>query len=175
MNEVALDSNTGNYVAVAPFYNDYIMTIKKEGYVYESKYISQVDTTFKAPAKVDMAIKSIELMESYRINDIYFGFNSFELTPESKVMLDQLIEFLELNSEIHIEIQGHTDNIGNDAANLLLSANRAQAVYDYLIFNHVVATRLTYKGFGETMPIATNETVEGRAQNRRTCFIITHK
>jgi len=175
INEVKLDTNTGKYVAVAPFDNDYIMTIKKEGYVYESKYISQEDSVFEEPATVDMEIQPIELEKSYRINDIYFAFNSFELTPESKVVLDQLIEFLELNPDIYIEIRGHTDAIGNDANNLVLSDNRAKSVYNYLIDSNVSPDRLTYRGFGETMPLATNETEEGRALNRRTCFVITRK
>ncbi|MBE0647092.1 MAG: PD40 domain-containing protein [Bacteroidales bacterium] len=175
VSEVSLDSNTGKYVAVAPFDNDYIMTIKKEGYVYESKYISRVDSVFKAPVTVDMEIQPIELEKSYRINDIYFAFNSFDLTPESKVVLDQLTEFLELNDRLSIQIQGHTDAIGNDAANLILSENRAKSVYDYLIANDVPAGRLTYKGFGETDPLASNDTDEGRAMNRRTCFVITSK
>lgn len=175
INEVSLDTNTGKYVAVAPFDNDYIMTIKKEGYVYESKYISRVDSAFKTPATVDMEIQPIELEKTYRINDIYFAFNSYDLTPESKVVLDQLTEFLELNSGLSIQIQGHTDAIGNDAKNLVLSENRAKSVYDYLITKKVPASRLTFKGFGETKPLATNESEEGRAMNRRTCFIITRK
>ncbi|MFH1160683.1 MAG: OmpA family protein [bacterium] len=161
VNEVTLDTNTGKYVAVAPFQNDYIMTIKKEGYVYESKYISKVDTTFNAPVKVDLEIQPIELDKSYRINDIYFAFNSYDLTQESKVVLDQLIEFLELNPTLSIQIQGHTDAIGNDAANLILSDNRAKSVYEYLIANHVARTRLTFKGFGETQPLTSNDTEEG--------------
>ncbi|NQV03396.1 MAG: OmpA family protein, partial [Bacteroidia bacterium] len=175
INKVTLDSNTGKYVAVAPFDNDYIMTIKKEGYVYESKYISRVDSVFETPATIDMEIQPIELEKSYRINDIYFAFNSYDLTTESKVVLDQLTEFLELNSGLSIQIQGHTDAIGNDAVNLILSENRAKSVYDFLIANKVPANRLTYKGLGETQPLATNDNAEGRAMNRRTCFVITHK
>ncbi len=175
INKVSLDTNTGKYVAVAPFNNDYIMTIKKEGYVYESKYISRVDSAFKKPATVDMEIQPIELDKSYRINDIYFAFNSFDLAPESKVVLDQLFEFLELNDQLSIQIQGHTDAIGNDAVNLILSENRAKSVYNYLIAKKVSSTRLTFKGFGETDPVAPNDTEEGRAMNRRTCFVITHK
>ena len=173
--EVALDTITGNYVAVTPFDNDYIMTIKKEGYVYESKYFSKVDTLLKKPATIDLEIKPIELAKSYRINDIYFGFNSYELTPESKIVLDQLIEFLEMNPSIHIQIQGHTDAIGNDAANLILSENRAKSVYNYLAINDIDTNRLTYKGFGEALPIAPNDTEKGRAKNRRTYFLITKK
>jgi outer membrane protein OmpA-like peptidoglycan-associated protein/tetratricopeptide (TPR) repeat protein len=173
--EIPLDSTTGNYVAVAPFNSDYIMTVKKEGYVYDAHYISRIDSIFKAPAKLDVKIEPIELHKSYRINDIYFDFNSYQLKDESKLVLDQLIDFLNENPLIRIEIQGHTDNIGNDADNLRLSDNRAQSVYDYLISRNISKGRLTYKGFGKTLPVADNDTESGRAKNRRTVFVITSK
>jgi outer membrane protein OmpA-like peptidoglycan-associated protein/tetratricopeptide (TPR) repeat protein len=175
ISEIPLDSTTGKYTAVAPFNNDYIMTVKREGYVYETRYISKVDTIYKIPAHLDLEIQQIELNKSYRINDIYFSFNSFELTSESKAVLDLLIEFLSENPIICIEVQGHTDNIGNDAKNLELSANRAKSVYNYLVANKIPADRLTYKGYGKTVPVASNETEEGRAKNRRTVFVITKK
>jgi len=172
---IPLDTMTGKYVAVTPFNSDYIMTVKKEGYVYESKYIARIDSTFKVPSEVNMEIKPIELNKSYRINDIYFGFNSYDLTTESKIVLDELIDFLNENILICIQIQGHTDNIGNDAANLKLSAERAKSVYNYLIEKGIQTNRLTYQGFGKSMPVATNNTDEGRAKNRRTVFVITKK
>ncbi|MDP1621724.1 MAG: OmpA family protein [Bacteroidales bacterium] len=175
ISEIPMDTITGNYVAVAPFNSDYIMTIKKADHVYESKYISKVDSVFKAPAKVDIEMKPIEVNKSYRINDIYFPFNSFELTPESKVVLDQLLDFLTENHSISIQVQGHTDNIGNDAGNLILSENRAQSVYNYLIEQGISETRLTFIGYGKSMPVADNSTDEGRANNRRTVFVITRK
>jgi outer membrane protein OmpA-like peptidoglycan-associated protein len=173
--EIPMDTLTGNYVAVAPFNSDYIMTVKKAEHVYESKYISRVDSVFKTPAKLDIEMKPIELNKSYRINDIYFLFNSYDLTLESKVVLDQLLDFLNENRTISIQVQGHTDNIGNDASNLKLSANRAQSVYTYLVEQGIAASRLTYKGFGKSMPVADNDTEEGRAKNRRTVFVITRK
>jgi outer membrane protein OmpA-like peptidoglycan-associated protein len=173
--EIPLDSNTGNYVAVAPYSSDYVMTVKKEGFVYETKYIAKVDSTHPVVRKVDVEIKPIELNQSYRINDIYFAFNKFDLSPESKAVLDQLIEFLNENPVICIEIQGHTDNIGNDADNLKLSSNRAKSVYDYLILRGIPSKRLTYKGYGETQPVADNDSEDGRARNRRTVFVITKK
>ncbi|MCK9219652.1 MAG: OmpA family protein [Bacteroidales bacterium] len=175
ISEIPMDSVTGDYVAIAPFNSDYIMTVKKEGFVFESKYIGKVDSSFRLPAKVDIEIKPIELNKSYRINDIYFPFNSSDLTAESKVVLDQLIEFLVENRSICIEIQGHTDNIGNDIANLKLSENRAHSVYKYLIEKKIPENRLTYKGFGKSVPVETNDTEEGRAKNRRTVFVITRK
>jgi outer membrane protein OmpA-like peptidoglycan-associated protein len=173
--QIPLDSTTGKYVAVTSFNSDYIMTVKKEGYVYESRYIAKIDSSFKNPAEVNVEIQPIELNKSYRINDIYFGFNSFELTAESKVVLDQLINFLNENLSICIQIQGHTDNIGNDAANLKLSGDRATSVYNYLIEKGIDPRRLTHQGFGKSMPVATNATEDGRAKNRRTVFVITRK
>ncbi len=175
ISEIPLDTTTGNYVAIAPFNDDYIMTVKKEGYVYESRYISRIDSTFKTPARIDVEIEPIELNKSYRINDIYFDFNKSDLTNESKAVLDQLIEFLDENPKIQIQIQGHTDNIGNDADNLHLSDNRARSVYNYLVDKAIKSPRLTFKGFGKTMPVANNDTEEGRARNRRTVFVITGK
>ena len=151
------------------------MTVKKADHVYESKYISRVDTIFKLPAKVDIEMKPIELNKSYRINDIYFPFNSSDLSVESKAVLDQLMDFLDENLSICIQIQGHTDNIGNDAANLKLSENRARSVYDYLIEKGIAVARLTYKGYGKSMPVAGNDSEDGRSKNRRTVFVITHK
>ncbi|HNY01728.1 MAG TPA: OmpA family protein [Bacteroidales bacterium] len=175
VSEIPMDTLTGNYVAVAPFNSDYIMTVKKADHVYEAKYISKIDSVFKTPATVDIAMKPIEVNQSYRINDIYFGFNSFELSATSRTILDQLIEFLDENRNISIQIQGHTDNIGNDADNLKLSEDRAHSVYDYLVEQGIAARRLTYKGFGKSMPVADNQTEEGRAKNRRTVFVITGK
>ncbi|MCX6286163.1 MAG: OmpA family protein, partial [Bacteroidetes bacterium] len=79
------------------------------------------------------------------------------------------------NPVICIQIQGHTDNIGNDADNLKLSDNRARSVYNYLVLRGIAASHLTYKGFGKTMPVADNDTEEARARNRRTVFVITKK
>ena len=175
ISNIPMDSVTGNYVAVAPFNSDYIMTVKKEGHVYESRYIAKVDSMFILPARIDIEMKPIELNKSYRINDIYFPFNSFDLTMESKAVLDQLIDFLNESQNISIQIQGHTDNIGNDASNLKLSESRAQSVYHYLIEKGIAEKRLTYKGFGKAMPVAENDSEQGRARNRRTVFVITKK
>ena len=175
VSEIPMDTNTGNYVAVAPDNNDYVMTVKKADYVYETKYIAKVDSLNPVVRNVNVEIKPIELNQSYRINDIYFGFNKFDLTDESKFVLDQLIEFLTENPVICIQIQGHTDNIGKDADNLKLSDNRARSVYNYLVLKGISIKRLTYEGFGKTMPVADNDTDEGRAKNRRTVFVITKK
>ena len=90
-------------------------------------------------------------------------------------MLALFIEFLKENPTVKVEIQGHTDNVGNDDANLKLSDQRAKAVYDYVIGKGIPADRLRYKGYGESQPIADNNTAAGRAKNRRTVFLIYEK
>ena len=77
-----------------------------------------------------------------------------------------------VNLSLKIQINGHTDNTGNDADNMSLSLNRAKAVYDFLVREKIDANRLIFKGFGENMPIETNDTTEGKQANRRTEFQI---
>lgn len=173
--EIPVDSITGEYAAVVLFRNDYMLTVKKEGFGYESKYIAVEDTLFRMPAKVDLEIKPIEVGKAYKLNDIYFETASFELTAGSKRVLDGFIQFLKDNPEIKIAIQGYTDNVGDDKSNQVLSENRAHSVYQYIVDNGILKTRLTYAGFGENLPIASNQTAEGRAKNRRTVFVITGK
>lgn len=175
ISEIPLDTNTGKYVAVAPFNNNYVMTVKKEGFVNETHYVAKSDSVELKPVVMDFNIQPIEVNKSYRINDIYFGTNLYDLSMESKAVLDQLIEFLSENPAIEIEVQGHTDNVGNDANNMKLSENRAHSVYDYLVANRINPQRLTYHGYGETKPVADNSSEEGRAKNRRTVFVITRK
>ena len=73
---------------------------------------------------------------------------------------------------MNIQINGHTDNVGSDADNLKLSDDRAKAVQDYLIKNGIAVNRLRYKGYGESQPIDTNDTEDGRRNNRRTEFVL---
>ena len=74
------------------------------------------------------------------------------------------------NAMLKVEIEGHTDNVGTETHNTMLSTNRAKAVYDFLVDNGIDANRMTYKGFGASQPIATNDTEKGRATHRRTAF-----
>jgi outer membrane protein OmpA-like peptidoglycan-associated protein len=123
----------------------------------------------------DAEVKAIEPGKVCDLRDIYYETNSYTLTQASKVVLALFIEFLKDNPTVKVEIQGHTDNIGNDDANQKLSEQRAKAVYDYVIGKGIPADRLRYKGYGESQPIADNNTATGRAKNRRTVFLIYEK
>lgn len=106
-------------------------------------------------------------------NDILFGFDSFALTAPAKENLDKLVIILNRYPDTDIEIHGHTDSQGAASYNQTLSVRRASAVADYLITQGIGAPRLTIIGFGEEQPKYTNETAQGRAQNRRVEFAIT--
>lgn len=176
--QVDVDSTTGNYVIATLFKNDYTLTVKKDDYAYTSKYISKEDTAVAndpTSVKVDFEVKPIEVGESYRLNDIYFAYGSYDLTDASKLIIDGFIDFLKDHPTMKVSIHGHTDNISGADFNMTLSQNRAKTVYEYLIENGIESNRLGYKGFGLTKPISSNATEEGRSKNRRTEFVIIEK
>jgi OOP family OmpA-OmpF porin len=105
------------------------------------------------------------------IHDIKFDFNKSTIRPESMGVLKDIAKLMSENEAILFEIQGHTDSQGDDAYNLSLSQNRAEAVRDKLVQLGVKASRLTPKGYGETKPIAENNNPEGAANNRRVEFV----
>ncbi|MFK7948643.1 MAG: OmpA family protein [Saprospiraceae bacterium] len=106
------------------------------------------------------------------LENVFFNTGSSELKSESKIELGKLIAVLTTNKSVKIQINGHTDNVGNPDKNKSLSNDRAKAVFDYLIGNGITEDRLTFKGFGDTRPIASNDTDDGKRRNRRTDFII---
>jgi outer membrane protein OmpA-like peptidoglycan-associated protein len=173
---IEVNNNTGKYSTIIDNTNDdYLLTVKQKGYAYETKYIESkklISENTQILTDNDFEMKPVQVGGSYQINDIYFATNSSELTVASKFVLDILIDFLRDNPNVTIEIQGHTDNIGNRRDNMILSENRAKEVYNYLIGNYIAAERLKYKGYADTKPIAENTTEVGRAKNRRTIFVI---
>ena len=103
----------------------------------------------------------------FRLDNVYFETNSSNLKNESNVQLDRVVKFLNDNPSNKINIFGHTDFLASDDYNKWLSERRAKAVMDYIVKKGISQDRLTFKGFGKTAPVASNDTEEGRAQNRR--------
>ena len=120
-------------------------------------------------------MEKIKVGNAYTLNNILFASKSFELNDTSRIVLNSFAEFLEQNAKVKAAIHGHTDDVGNDQDNLVLSDNRAKSVYEYLQKQGIKASRLSYKGFGELKPVADNNTETGRAKNRRTEFVIVEK
>nr|WP_227625891.1 OmpA family protein [Geofilum rubicundum] len=106
-------------------------------------------------------------------NNILFGFDSYELSSTARTNLNKMITVFDTYPDTDIEVQGHTDSSGSDTYNQDLSERRANAVTSYLVNRGVSSSRLTTVGYGETSPKYSNDTEEGRAQNRRVEFIIT--
>lgn len=115
------------------------------------------------------------LPKTYTLNDINFATGSAKLMPVSHKSLNELVELLSIKKNIKIELAGHTDNKGNDNSNLKLSQKRAASVKKYLVKKGISANRIIPKGYGETKPVADNQTEKGRKKNRRTEVIILEK
>jgi len=109
------------------------------------------------------------------LNNIFFDFNKSTLRDESIAELERLTKLLDEIPTLKIEVSGHTDNIGSASYNQNLSENRAKAVVNYLTRKGIDVNRLIFKGYGFNQPVATNDTEEGRQQNRRTEFKVLEK
>ena len=172
--DAVLDKETGEYVGVIAVKEeeDVLMTAKKSGYAFSSQYLSSNQNVVGKPIISDLEVKEIKKGESYRINNITFATDKYDLNKKVKAILDEFAAFLIENTNLEVELHGHTDNVGQERENQILSENRAKAVYSYLLNKGVHKSRLSYKGYGPFIPIADNKTVEGRALNRRTEFLV---
>lgn len=101
------------------------------------------------------------------LRGVHFDFDKSSLRAEGKPILDEAAKILNENPDVRVEVQGYTDGVGSAEYNLGLSDRRAATVKDYLVSQGVAAGRLTTRGYGKADPVASNDTDEGRAQNRR--------
>lgn len=164
------DEVTGAYLVCLPVNQDYALNVSHEGYLFHSENFTLTGGTVTQPFEKNVGMKKIKVGESVVLKNVFFETAKFDLKDKSRVELDKLTSFLEKNSKMTIELSGHTDNVGDKKMNQVLSENRAKAVFDYLVNKGIKAERLTTKGYGDTLPIADNNTEDGRAENRRTEF-----
>lgn len=169
---VKSDVKNGSYLIVLNNGAEYALEVKKQGYAFKSMTFNYAKGKDEKPLEINIPLEPIGAGVVFTINNVFFEYNKYALLDKSKVELDNLVKFLKENSEINGEISGHTDNIGDKARNKELSLQRAHSVRDYLVENGIDASRLVYKGYGDTQPAATNDTEEGRAKNRRIEFKI---
>jgi OmpA-OmpF porin, OOP family len=116
-----------------------------------------------------------DLSKALTFDNVNFAINSAQLTEGSKTQLDDLGKIMTAFPNVHIKVDGHTDNVGNAAANLKLSQARAASVKTYLGTHGVDGKRIETAGFGSTKPVGDNATTEGKAQNRRIEAFVTKK
>ena len=159
---------TGNYLITLPVGKDYAFNVNRKGYLMFSENYSLSQNGSDSTYHVDIPLQPLETNATVVLKNIFYDLNKFDLRPESQVELDKLVQLMKDNPTLAIQINGHTDNIGKPADNLVLSQNRAKAVVSYLTSKGIDPKRLSFKGWGDTQPIADNKTDGGRAQNRRT-------
>jgi OOP family OmpA-OmpF porin len=142
-------------------------------YYIDDVLVKKVPPMLPVPVKPDDLTRiPLETGKTIRLKNIYFEFDRDELMPRSHVELNKLLGILRANPGMVIQIVGHTDSLGNAPYNLDLSRRRAQSVVKFLVENKIARGRLRFHGEGEKEPIATNDTDEGRSQNRRVEFVI---
>jgi outer membrane protein OmpA-like peptidoglycan-associated protein len=170
------DPLTGEFLLALPTEKNYGLNVSKPGYLFYSDHFELLGESSKTkPFIYNVPLQPIRVGETVILKNIFFDTDKYDLKEESRSELARLTQLLKSNPQIHIEISGHTDNHGSADHNLVLSRNRAQAVYNYLIMNGISKERLSYDGFGMTRPIDTNDTEQGRANNRRTEFRVVAK
>jgi outer membrane protein OmpA-like peptidoglycan-associated protein len=168
--ETYSNGGSGDYLICIPSGKDYALNVSKEGYLFHSENFSLKEYKSTQPYQLNVQLQKLKVGANVVLNNVFFNTNSFELLTASRVELDKLTGLLQANPSVKIEIGGHTDNVGNDQANQVLSENRAKAVSEYLIKKGIDPSKVTYKGYGEIAPIDSNDTESGRARNRRTEF-----
>lgn len=152
----------------------YMMTASAEGYMNTTDSI-HFNAEGLSPLSKDLYLQPIEVGVTVRLKNIYFDFDRTTLQSQSFAELNKVVDFLKQNPTVEIEIAGHTDNKGSDDYNQNLSQGRSQAVVDYLISQGIEDFRLMAHGYGESKPIDTNDTEDGRANNRRVEFTVLKK
>lgn len=173
----ASNSESGKYLISLPAGKNYGINISKEGYLFSSHSFDLTNDSVSEykEVKKDVALKKLEVGSRVVLKNIFFDYDKASLRSESKTELKRLKAVLVDNPNMSLEIGGHTDSRGSSDYNTRLSKNRAKAVVDYLIQNGIDQSRLTYKGYGKSDPVATNDTEEGRQENRRVEFKVTKK
>jgi len=170
--EATSTAGTGDYQIILPSGSNYGYRAESEGYIAISANVDLTDLKEYKEIEKDLYLVPIEKEEVFTLSNIFFDFDKANLKQESNPELNRLVKFLTSSPNIIIEIAGHTDSKGSDEYNQKLSERRAKSVHDYIVSNGISKPRVRYVGYGESRPIATNETDEGRTQNRRVEFKI---
>ncbi|MGN7204241.1 OmpA family protein [Pedobacter sp. SAFR-022] len=166
-------AETGDFLAVMPVGSNYSLNVSAKGYLFYSDHFELQEKNGNKPVELIVYMERIKTGSNLTLKNIFFDTNMSTLLPPSLTELEILLGLLRENPKMTIEIQGHTDNTGNDVQNMALSNARAKAVYNYLLEQNVEAERLKYKGYGKDKPLANNASPEGRQKNRRTSFVVT--
>lgn len=169
------NSSTGKYLVSLPSGKNYGIAVKAEGYLFHSENFDIPASSGYQEVVKDVELKNVAVGSVIVLRNIFFDFDKATLRPESTNELERLIKLLNDLPTLKIEIGSHTDSKGSDDYNMKLSQSRSESVVNYLITHGIAKDRLTAHGYGETKPIDTNDTDEGRQNNRRSEFKILSK
>jgi Tol biopolymer transport system component len=142
-----------------------------DGYVLNSTNLPATSETLRY-LNLKMTSLASSKDKPMTLQNIFFESGSYILSSSSGPELQLVLLMLQKDPNLKMQIRGHTDNVGDEASNKLLSENRAKAVYNFLLEKGIPASQISYVGLGETIPVAGNESAEGRQKNRRTDFIL---
>jgi outer membrane protein OmpA-like peptidoglycan-associated protein len=164
----------GAFKIVLPYDKNYLIRASADKFFAISENL-KLDSLIKVGYKEihkDLYLVPIEIGQIVRLNNVFFDFDKSDLRPESDVELDRVVKLLKENPGIVIEMSAHTDSYGSDDYNMSLSDRRAKSCMEYILSKGISPDRITSKGYGETKPIAPNDTDENRQLNRRVEFKI---
>jgi len=164
------NSKTGKYLVSLPSGKNYGIAVTADGYLFHSENFDIPEATNYQEVYKDIALSKMAVGTKIVLKNVFFDYAKATLRSASFPELDRLFELLNEFPEMRIEISGHTDNKGSRTTNERLSTARAKSVVAYLVKKGIAAGRLESKGYAFDQPIATNDTKEGRQQNRRVEF-----
>ncbi len=170
--QIQVDSN-GYFILGLPYLDSIGIRVNSKGHEFASTLLSLENINNLASKTLEFNLAPIVKKFTRNFKNIFFDINLATLDKKSFIELDAVVTYLETTPSAAILIEGHTDNKGDSVQNLVLSSKRAGSIASYLIKKGIVANRISTKGLGDTKPIDTNNTEEGRAKNRRTSFTIT--
>lgn len=165
--------STGYFVLSLPYFDSLGIQVNSPQHEYASILINKKYLDSIKGSTIPFNLNPIVNQFTKNFNNVFFETNAATLLSNSNVELNALVNYLQASPKATILIEGHTDNTGLAANNLLLSSKRAESIAQYLMNKGILSTRITTKGLGDSKPIADNNTEKGRAQNRRTSFTIT--
>lgn len=166
------DSISGEYLIVLTEGAEYALYVNKKGYLFESLSFDYREDANLEPVEINIYLKPVKMGMTTVLKNIFFEVDDFELKEKSKTELNRVVNFLKLNPKLKIEITGHTDNTGSKEYNRMLSLNRAKAVYDYLVKSGIDCDRINVQGYGDSKPVAPNDSEVNKQKNRRIEFKI---
>ncbi|MBK7130616.1 MAG: OmpA family protein [Crocinitomicaceae bacterium] len=166
------NSATGKFLISLSAGGNYGIAVKADGYLFHSENFDIPSTADYNLVNKTIELKNIKVGSKIALRNVFFDTGKSTIRPESYPELDRLVKLLNDVPTLKIELSGHTDNTGSATLNQQLSQDRAQAVVDYLVSKGINKSRLVAKGYGSDRPVASNDTAEGRQENRRTEFEI---